>query len=126
MGKDEVKRERETGMVQWCFKGRILNRPLLTSLPKGLPKTIEDAITLTRLLGYRFLGLDALCIVQDDPLEEKVLHLTNLKAIYSCASITIAAAAGSHANHGLQGISVPRKCLPYLKEPKGLKSDIAV
>jgi hypothetical protein len=65
------------------------------------------------LLGYRFLRLDALCIVQDDRLEEKVLHLTNMKAIYSCASITIAAAAGSHADHSLQGISVLRKYLPY-------------
>jgi len=31
-----------------------------------LPKTIDDAITLTRLLGRRYLWVDSLCLLQND------------------------------------------------------------
>ncbi|KAJ4316369.1 hypothetical protein N0V84_007884 [Fusarium piperis] len=34
-----------------------------------LPKTFRDAIWLTRELGERFLWIDSICIVQDDPSE---------------------------------------------------------
>src|SRR5436190_23080346 len=44
-----------------------------------------------------------------------------MKAIYSCASLTIAAAAGSHMDHGLPGISVSRKNLQYSERVKGLR-----
>jgi hypothetical protein len=121
-GEDEMKRE--TRMVPVILQREKIERTAAgesTSLPKRLPKTIEDAITLTLLLGYRFLWLDALCIVQDDPSEDKILHLTSMKAIYSGASLTIAAAAGSHADHGLPGISVPRQNLQYSERVKGLK-----
>jgi hypothetical protein len=35
----------------------------------SLPETSKDAIVLTRSLGYRYLWIDALCIVQDDALD---------------------------------------------------------
>ncbi|KAF5597020.1 het-domain-containing protein [Fusarium pseudoanthophilum] len=39
-------------------------------LPEAdLPKTFRDAIWLTRELGERFLWIDSICIVQDDPSE---------------------------------------------------------
>ena len=31
------------------------------------PKTLQDAVRITRRLGIRYLWIDALCIVQDDP-----------------------------------------------------------
>jgi hypothetical protein len=31
-----------------------------------LPKTIREAIQVTRLLGYRYLWVDAICIIQSD------------------------------------------------------------
>lgn len=31
-----------------------------------IPKTFQDAISLTRKLGIRFLWIDSLCIIQDD------------------------------------------------------------
>jgi hypothetical protein len=38
--------------------------------PQGLPtlpKTISDAVTLTRKMGKRYLWVDSLCIVSNDP-----------------------------------------------------------
>jgi hypothetical protein len=34
-----------------------------------LPQTIQDAITITRELGCRYIWIDALCIVQDDSVD---------------------------------------------------------
>jgi hypothetical protein len=34
-----------------------------------LPQVFRDAIQLTKMLGERFLWVDALCIIQDDPMK---------------------------------------------------------
>ncbi|KAK5270382.1 hypothetical protein LTR99_005765 [Exophiala xenobiotica] len=115
---------RETGM-----KPVVLQRKMIvhtpegecTPLPKRLPRTIEDVMTLSHLLGYRYLWIDALCIVQDDTIEEKIPHLTNMKAIYSQASLTIVAAAGAHVDHGLPGISAARKVKQRSEVVKSLR-----
>ncbi|KAH7009567.1 heterokaryon incompatibility, partial [Ilyonectria destructans] len=31
-----------------------------------LPKTFQEAVTMTRRLGIRYLGIDSICIIQDD------------------------------------------------------------
>jgi hypothetical protein len=80
-----------------------------TPLPQLLPKTIEDAISLTTSLGYRYLWVDALCIVQDDPSRVKKRYLDQMDAVYNCSALTIAAASGRHADCGIPGIGVPRK-----------------
>jgi hypothetical protein len=92
-----------------------------TPLPKLLPQTIEDAIWLTHALGFRYLWVDALCIIQDDILEDKRLHLSRMDAVYNCSTLTIAAASGSHANSGLPGISVPRKYCQPSERVKGMQ-----
>ncbi|OCL11406.1 HET-domain-containing protein, partial [Glonium stellatum] len=67
-----------------------------------LPRTIRDAIDLTRKLGYLYLWVDSLCIVQDD--ESVKLHLiANMDNIYANATVTIVAATGFDANAGLSG-----------------------
>jgi hypothetical protein len=72
-------------------------------LPLQLPETIEDAIIITRSLSMRFLWIDRFCINQSDPDEvrEQVGHMD---LIYSCAYLTIIAAAGATPNHGLPGV----------------------
>ncbi|KAF2786856.1 heterokaryon incompatibility, partial [Melanomma pulvis-pyrius CBS 109.77] len=32
-----------------------------------LPKTFKDAMVITRKLGYNYIWIDSLCIIQDDP-----------------------------------------------------------
>ncbi|RBR27039.1 uncharacterized protein FIESC28_00111 [Fusarium coffeatum] len=75
-----------------------------------LPRTILDAIKLTRALKERWLWVDSLCIVQDD--EESLQHeLAAMHQIYASSFITIVAADGQDAEYGirgLRGISEPR------------------
>lgn len=72
-----------------------------------IPTTILDALKLVRLLGERYLWVDSLCIIQDDT-EFLQNHLSKMAAIFEHATLTIVAADGSDASHGLCGISRPR------------------
>jgi Heterokaryon incompatibility protein (HET) len=62
-------------------------------LPNFPPRTIQDAIKVTRRRGYHYLWVDSLCIVQDDD-HERHGQINMMDEIYSNASLTIAAASG--------------------------------
>lgn len=68
-----------------------------------LPKTILDAMNFTKLMHYRYLWVDSLCIIQDDPLciQEQ---LSWMSSIYANSCFTIIAADGTDANFGLRGV----------------------
>lgn len=51
-------------------------------------KTLQDAISVTRALGYRYLWVDALCNLQDSD-TDKAVEIAKMPAIYSEASFTI-------------------------------------
>jgi len=72
-------------------------------------------------LGFRYLWVDALCIVQDDDYANKVGHLSVMSAIYGLATLTIAAGAGDHADYGLPGITSPRKVAQYSEKINGMQ-----
>lgn len=91
-----------------------------TPVPEKLPKTIDDAMWLTSELGYDYLWVDALCIIQDDPDEDKKLHLEKMDAVYNCSSLTIAAGSGLHANSGLPGIGASRSRPQHVESVKGV------
>ncbi|KAJ6487832.1 heterokaryon incompatibility protein-domain-containing protein [Mycena sanguinolenta] len=57
-----------------------------------IPKTIRDAITVTRKLGLRYLWVDAFCIIQDSD-DDKAHQIPMIRAIFRNAYITIIAAA---------------------------------
>lgn len=85
------------------------NRPSFL-LPKAIgkawlhiPRTIRDAIELVRRLGHRYLWVDALCLLQNDPrdVERGVNVMDN---IYECSWLTIIAAYSHSADAGLPGI----------------------
>lgn len=75
-------------------------RYLINGLPVGaLCKTFQDAVYITRTLGLRYLWIDSLCIVQDDPDDWKQ-ESKLMSSIYSCSSINIAATSASDGNGG--------------------------
>jgi heterokaryon incompatibility protein (HET) len=74
------------------------------TLPADIPLTIEDAITATQLLGFRYLWVDRYCINQQNE-QEKIQQCARMDVIYSGSEITIIAAAGQDPSFGLPGIS---------------------
>jgi hypothetical protein len=72
-------------------------------LPKILPNTIKDTITVTKRLGFRYLWIDRYCINQQNE-EEKSSQVGRMDSIYQNAELTIIAAAGDDPNYGLPGV----------------------
>ncbi|KIW19547.1 hypothetical protein PV08_00119 [Exophiala spinifera] len=68
---------------------RTLKRYLQSLEIQSLPQTFQDAITVTRLLGIRYLWIDALCIIQDDP-KDWLEQAGQMCSIYQYSSLTIA------------------------------------
>jgi hypothetical protein len=72
----------------------------------SLPKTMQDAITITRNIGMQYLWIDALCILQKRYLGDELAILdwekegTRMSAIYGNAWLTIGAAAASDKTEG--------------------------
>lgn len=66
----------------------------------SLPVLIQDAIHVTRQLGYQHLWIDALCIIQDD--QEDFTHETaRVKEIISSADLTISTLIADNCHTGL-------------------------
>lgn len=65
-----------------------------------LPRTIRDAISVTRGLGIRYLWVDALCIIQDSE-EDWQGEAANMMNVYRDAYVVIAANSGVDAESGL-------------------------
>lgn len=84
-------------------------------LPSGLPRTIDDALTVTKALGFQYLWVDQYCIDQRDN-EDKEQQVAHMDLIYQYAEITIIAAAGEDCFHGLPGVKdCPRDVLnPFI------------
>ena len=72
----------------------------MTSLPiNDLPKTLANAISITRRLGLQFLWIDALCIVQDDDRDWQ-REPAKMAEVYSNAFCTISATGASNSATG--------------------------
>jgi hypothetical protein len=72
------------------------------------PTVISDAVLVTRQLGLRYLWVDRLCIDQEDA-QTKHFLISNMDVVYRSAEITIIAAAGSTADHGLPGVGTAKR-----------------
>lgn len=66
----------------------------------SLPKTIQDAIKVTRRLGAEYLWVDSICILQDDS-DDFQRESANMGKIYQQALLTIAATSARSSNEGL-------------------------
>lgn len=66
----------------------------------ALPATLRDAIVATRQLGYRFLWVDSLCIVQDDK-DDWSKEVKQMKSIYANATVVLSAYESEDTSGGL-------------------------
>jgi hypothetical protein len=69
----------------------------------ALPRTIRDAIRVVRKLGERYLWVDAMCIIQDDPDNTKA-QIAGMAVIYGAAVLTIFSVGGDSADAPLPGL----------------------
>ncbi|KAF2268823.1 HET-domain-containing protein, partial [Lojkania enalia] len=74
-------------------------------LPERCSRTIEDAITVTKNLGYRYLWVDLYCMSRDPAVRRE--QIAQMGVIYKSAPVTIIA-PGEDADYGLPGVSRPR------------------
>jgi hypothetical protein len=70
-----------------------------------LPKTFQHAVEVTRELGYRYLWIDSLCIVQKDDLEQTEtedweIECSKMSDTYQNSSLTIAGVMAEDSNSG--------------------------
>ncbi|KAH7034657.1 heterokaryon incompatibility protein-domain-containing protein [Microdochium trichocladiopsis] len=85
------------------LKATTKNIAMLSSVSgflfEELPKTLRDACLVTRLLGHRYIWIDALCIVQDDP-ADKAREIPKMRDVYRGALLTITASRASSVSQG--------------------------
>lgn len=64
-----------------------------------LSQTFKDAVEITKTLGFRYIWIDALCIVQDDP-DDWAKEAALMQRVYAGASLTIAATSSKDGTGG--------------------------
>ncbi|KAJ8589456.1 HET-domain-containing protein [Rhizopogon salebrosus TDB-379] len=101
-----------TGERYWTAQANIKQRGIPGGLDISmLPNTISDTIQLVRQLGERYVWIDALCIVQDDP-EDKAVQVGLMELIYGNSAFTIIAAGCNSVQDPLPGVR------PGTRDPK--------
>jgi len=73
----------------------------LLSIPwERIPRTFKDAICYARLLRFRYIWIDSLWIVQDDP-KDWATESAQMGRIYSQSALTIGAVSAPNASAGM-------------------------
>jgi hypothetical protein len=75
-----------------------------------LPKTFQDAVTVTRELGVRFLWIDSICIIQKDT-EDWDKESKYMERVFGSAYCTIAASSAEDSTKGFLSLRSPRQCV---------------
>jgi hypothetical protein len=101
-------------------------------IPLGdLPETFKDAILITRRLGYQYIWIDSLCIVQDSR-EDWKAESQKMANVYQNATATISADAADGDYQGIfKGVKSRRDTFKLLALPcnssnRGLRGNIFV
>jgi Heterokaryon incompatibility protein (HET) len=73
-----------------------------------LPQVVEDALTVVKRLGQRYLWIDKYCIDRRDN-DYLAYQIRNMDRIYESAYATIVACAGKDASCGLPGVGTTHR-----------------
>ncbi|KAK3360910.1 heterokaryon incompatibility protein-domain-containing protein [Lasiosphaeria ovina] len=71
---------------------------------ESLSLNFQDAITITRRLGIRYLWIDALCILQDSA-ADWLAESPKMTSVFGTATLVLSATSAKHCN---EGIFLPR------------------
>ncbi len=66
---------------------------------QDLPRTFQDAVKVTRILGFQYLWIDSLCILQDDR-QDWAEEAARMHLYYKNASLTIAVDSAASDDEG--------------------------
>jgi len=92
----------------------------------SMPKSIQDAVTLCRRLGFKYIWIDALCIVQGDE-EEWKRESPKMADVYANARLTIAADSADGVEKGfldMHAFATPYKELFFQRRPIHIRKRI--
>jgi hypothetical protein len=85
-----------------------------TSIPlSSLPKNFLDAAIITVKLGFKYLWIDSLCIIQDSPLDQ-AREIPTMGSVYGRAVLTIAALGAENSHGGCFTTRNPLSLVPAL------------
>ncbi|KAJ4127842.1 hypothetical protein NW768_008120 [Fusarium equiseti] len=84
-------------------------------------RTISDAIKVAKRLGFQYLWVDSLCVIQkkdnnDDGAEARESQLKQMDSIFGHAKVVIVASAGKNSEAGLVGVSSTREPMQMARE----------
>lgn len=84
------------------------------NIPLGsLPQNFTDAAIITSRLGFKYLWIDSLCIIQDSR-ADKAREIPTMGSVYGTAELTIAAMAAKDSNGGCFVTRNPLELVPAL------------
>ncbi|KAH4114971.1 hypothetical protein HBH47_190160 [Parastagonospora nodorum] len=95
--------------------------------PSELSQVMLDAISITQALGFCYIWIDVLCIIQDSP-NDWLAEASKMSSVFSNAVVTIAAAdAEDHAQGMFRGRTA--RCIrpfqvPFFEHPSVKAEDI--
>ncbi|KAH6725012.1 heterokaryon incompatibility protein-domain-containing protein [Leptodontidium sp. MPI-SDFR-AT-0119] len=87
---------------------------------KELPRTFQDAISVTRELGQRYLWIDSLCIIQGEG-GDWATEATKMEAVFKNAYCTIAATSAKDSTDGFLNRPLKEIDLRYVVVPRSSK-----
>ncbi|KAK1840160.1 heterokaryon incompatibility protein [Colletotrichum chrysophilum] len=65
-----------------------------------LPRNFKDAIAVTLALGFTYIWIDSLCIVQDDG-EDWAKEAASMKSVYENAALVLATSSSDNVSRGI-------------------------
>lgn len=91
------------------------------SIPiSNLTKTFQDALLVTTEIGFRYIWIDSLCIIQDQQSQQDwKSEAANMADVYSNSVCTILAAAAESGSDGMLADRDGRTAIPPWITPEG-------
>ncbi|KAH7060979.1 heterokaryon incompatibility protein-domain-containing protein [Paraphoma chrysanthemicola] len=86
---------------------------LKDDIPVGkLPSVFQDALSVTLRLGYNFIWIDSICIIQDSR-QDWTVESTRMGSVYKNSTCTLAATGFPNGSYGLYSTRDPTLVWPF-------------